>query len=53
LKRQLAAALTTMRNPEHAQQLRLRVRSRIAGYSYAQTTQGLLTALAAIGAAGQ
>ena len=48
----LEQALNEVARPERRAQLRAAVRARIAGYTYRQTTAGLLAALEAIGGAG-
>lgn len=49
LARALDTAITEISRPNRRQQLRTAVRSRIAGYTFRQTTAGLTTALRAIG----
>jgi glycosyltransferase involved in cell wall biosynthesis len=47
LQRQLRAALEFLAHPDRTAALREQVRTRIAGYTYTQTTAGLLAALSA------
>jgi hypothetical protein len=45
LSRQLGAALDAVSEPATAQSLRDAVKARIAGFTYARTTAGLLSAI--------
>jgi len=49
LTAKLSAALQAVASPVRREQFRCAVRARIAGYTYTQTTAGLLSALASLG----
>lgn len=48
IQEKLAAALETLSNASQTAALRARVRDRIAGYTYAQTTDGLIAAISMV-----